>query len=266
MAIITQSSISGSIGSPNKPRIGYRNLFREGTVTVSSEDADHPKEMAFDGFTYDWWEGAGGSPTEEWIKVQVPGSPTKVADYMAIAAHTLAGATLTPQRSSDGLSWTNLESPLVAADNRLIVWEWDAVAAEQWRLLIQNASGTVRLGAIHVGQKLVTQRGLPVGWVPPSLNEERKYMSSGSEGGQSLGRSLVRRGASVDVNLMHSEFTWTREEWASFVEEAERYAVFFWWVNEGKADLLYGQLMDSKASFSSEDLISASFKLEGIIR
>lgn len=261
-----ESIVSGP--SDRTPRIGYRNLFREGTVTVSSEDPDHPKELAYDGFTYDGWRGTGGSPTEEWIRVQVPaGSPTESADYMAIAAHTLQGATLTPQRSANGTVWTNLESPFVALSNRPIVWEWTEVAAEYWRLLIQGAPGTVHLGAIHVGRKLTLPRGFAAGWQPPSLNEQVEYSNTMSEGGQILGRNVIRRGSTVEAQTNHMLYTLAREDWLTFVEAAEQYAFFFWRVIESEAEIVYGGLDARSAEFSSRGkFVNARFSMSGISR
>lgn len=266
MTIITHA-LSGSLSEyPNRPRIGFRNLFRDGTVSVSSANSAYPKEQAYNGLTYDGWRATGGSPQEEWIQVLVSGSPTEAADYMAIAAHTLAGATLTPQRSSNGVSWTNLESAYVATNNRPIVWEWSLVTSPYWRLLIQNAPSTVQIGAIHIGRKTIMERGLPVGWEPPELNEEIEYTNTISEGGQTLGRHVIRRGSKTRVSGDHVDFVWARGEWLSFMQSAEQYAVFFWWAKDGLAEIMYGGVDKPTARFSTETYVGTSFELSGISR
>lgn len=261
MSVISFESIV-SAPSVKTPRIGYANLFRDGTVTVSSEDADHPRELAFDGFTYDGFRTTGGAT--EWIRTQVA---SQNADYMAVGAHTLEGCTLTPQRSADGSAWTNLEDPFVAQSNRPIVWEWTSVAAAYWRLLIENAPDVVSIGAIHVGLKLTLPRGFQNGWAPPSLNEAVEFSNSMSEGGQILGRNVIRRGVAVQAQTQHMLYTFARDDWMDFADVAERYAVFFWRVMEGDAEILYGGMESKSADFSKRGkYVNAQFSLAGINR
>lgn len=266
MSILSYEQVV-SAPSVRTPRIGYRNLFREGTVVASGEATGFPKELAYDGLTYDGWRGAGGSPTEEWLRVSVAGSPTTTADYGAIAAHTLTGATLTWQRSDNAVTWTNLESSFVPQSNRPIVWEWTEVAAAYWRLLIQNATSTVQIGAIHVGRKYTLPRGFGPGWSAPSLNEDISYSNSISEGGQIIGRSVVRRGVSVDAQTREMEYTVARADWLPFLSSAERYPFFFWRVIEGYAEIVYGGLKSHSAQLATRGkFVSTSFSLEGISR
>jgi hypothetical protein len=262
MTILRHNLVSGSMDEPTMPRVGYANHFREGTVTASSEAVGHPAELAYSGFTYDAWLSTGGAT--ESLQAQMGGSTA--ADYMALAAHNLEGATVTPQRSTSGSSWTDLHAGYVVPDNRPIVWEWPSVSDVYWRLLITSAPAAVSIGAIHVGEKLTLQRGLPVGWKPPSLNEDVQYTNVMSQGGQVLGRNIVRRGVTVDVQSNHAEYVWAREDWADFIEVAELYAFFFWWANEGKAEIVYGGLDSRDVSFSTEHLVAAKFSLMGITR
>jgi hypothetical protein len=188
------------------------------------------------------------------------------ADYMAIAAHTLAGCDVKPQRSTDGSAWTDLESAYTVPDNRPIVWEWTSVADLYWRLLITNAPGVVSIGAIHVGLKTPMQKGLLVGFEPPELNEIVAYTNPASHGGQSLGRSIVRRGVAATVQSEALTFTWAREDWLSFIESARSYAAFFLWSFLVKTEIVYGSVSEEKASFSTPMEITARFKIEGINR
>lgn len=262
MTIIRHDLVSGSMAEPEKPRVLYANLFRDGTVTASSEAVDHPKELAFDGFTYDAWLSTGGAT--EWLKVQM--ASAQAADSMTVAVHTLAGCTVTPQRSTDGSAWTNLHAPYVVPDNRPIVWEFDSVSDVYWRLLIENAVAAVSIGAIQAGEKLTLQRGLPVGWEPPDLNEDVQFSNIMSEGGQILGRNVVRRGVKVDVESRNVDYTWSREDWLDFIAVAERYAVFFWWAFQGKAEIVYGALESKSGRFSNELHPATRFRLKGLNR
>lgn len=244
------------------PRIGYRNLFREGTVTVSGETAAGPKENAYDGFTYDFWRSAAGG--DQWIAVEV--SPSEEVDYLAVAAHTLAGCDLTPQYSADGISWIDLATQFQPSNNNPIVWEFDAVIGTHFRLLIENAPDVVAIGAIHCGAKLTMQRGLPVGWQPPSLNEDIKFTNTMSEGGQILGRNIVSRGASVTLDINPITWGFARADWDDFIQVANTIACFFWWQYEGYAEVLYGGMTENSGQFSEVNFLNVSAKFQGIIR
>lgn len=262
MTLLRHNLVSGAaLVDAHLPRIGYRNLFRDGVVSASSQDDEHPKENAYDGLTWDAWRSTGAAT--EWIRTQVA---SQSADYMAIAAHTLAGCSVTPQRSSDGSVWTNLESPYTVPDNRPIVWEWPSAADAYWRLLVESAPGAVSIGAIHVGLKTPMQRGLPVGFEPPELNEDVVYTNPMSHGGHSLGRSVVRRGVRAQVSSEPVSYTWAREDWLDFIEVARSYAVFFWWSFLGKTEIVYGGIDDERASFSHPQEVSTRFRILGINR
>lgn len=262
MTVIRHDVISGTaLVDAHLPRIGYTNLFRGGTVTVSSQDDDHPKELAYDGLTYDAWRTTGAAT--EWIQTQVS---AQNADYMAVAAHTLVGCNVTPQHSPDGSAWTDIETAYTVPDNWPIVWEFTSISKAYWRLLIQNATGVVSIGAIHVGLKVSMQNGMPVGWAPPQLNEEVIYTNSGSEGGQTLGRSIVRRGSKATVQTPFVDFVWARDTWMAFRDVADLYAVFLWWSYLSRGEIVYGAMTKSSVQFSTEQLVTTSFDLAGITR
>lgn len=262
MTILRHDLVSGAaLVDAHLPRIGYKNLFRDGTVSASSEDTDYPKENAYNGLTYDAWRSTGAA--SEWIRTQVS---SQNADYMAIAAHTLAGCDVKPQRSTDGSAWTDLENAYTVPDNRPIVWEWTSVADVYWRLLIQNAPGVVSIGAIHVGLKTSMLKGLPAGFEPPELNEDVVYTNTMSQGGLSLGRSVVRRGVRAQISTEPVTYTWAREDWLSFIESARSYAAFFWWSYLGKTEIVYGGIDDEQARFTTPQEVGTRFRITGINR
>lgn len=263
MTVITHGAVlSAPANNPSAPRVGYRNLFRDGTVTVSSENAQHPRQLAYDGLTYDGWRTTAGGT--QWIAVE--SSPAEASDYFAVGAHTLAGCSLTPQSSTDGVSWSNLAAQFMPADNRPIVWEHDAVVAAHRRLLIENAAGVVSIGALHAGELLELGRGLPPGWEPPSLNENIEYTNVMSEGGQILGRHIRRRGAELQATSERVTYTWARQDWLDFIESAARYAFFFWWTYESLAEIVYGGLESHDVVFADALAVTTRFRVAGINR
>jgi hypothetical protein len=246
------------------PRVGIDNVFREddATLSASSEDADHPVELAVDGLTYDGWRSTAGG--NQWIAVALTEAAT--VNYMAVGAHTLAGCGLIPQYHN-GTTWVDLDDEFMPADNSPLVFEFTAVSASQFRLLINAAPGVVSVGVINAGQKVVMYRGLPVGWQPPSMNEDVVFSNTMSEGGQILGRHIVRRGVKLTVPTQAVPYTWARDTWMAFVEEAQSYPFFFWWAGmTGYTEIVYGAMDDYSAQFQTVDLISAQFSMSGLNR
>lgn len=267
MTVIAHGAITdaGGMVLPRRPRVGSKNLFRSAGVTtsVSAALAAAPKELAYNGFTFDAWQ-SGVSGSGQWIRASFASAQS--CDYMAIAAHNLVGATLTPQRSSDGSAWTNIQNGYVAVDNRPIVFEFAAVSFAHYRLLI-DAVNPVSLGVINAGVKLTMDRGLPLGWKPPSLNEQKEYTNVMSEGGQVLGRHVIRRGAEAMVDTSIVGFQWARDSWEAFVAEAEAYGFFLWWAStEGRGEIIYGGLESHEAQFSTYTDVTCKFKMKGINR
>jgi hypothetical protein len=240
---------------------GLHDGITGGTLVASFDPADDADigDLSFvSSATGETWtiNQSGAEPAE----LVFPGT----ANYMAVAAHTLEGCTLTPQASRDGTTWADLDTAYVAVDNRPIVWEFAKIGRTRWRLKI-NAPAVFRLGAIHVGAKLQLPAALPVGWQPPTLNEKIEYSNVMSQGGQLLGRHVVRRGIETRVTSDPMTYLFARDEWLAFLEAAERFAVFFWWSMGNQAEIVYGGIKDPSAQFTGRD-VSARFEIEGLNR
>lgn len=264
MPVIDHTVITdeASIVDKWKPRVLYNNLFRSGTVTVSSALADFPKELAYNGLTYDAWKTNAVAP--HWIRVQ--SVPAAAVDSMAIGSHTLMGCTLTPQHSADGAAWTNLVAPYVATSNRPLSWEFAQITPNYIRLLIENAGNQVSIGVIGAGLKLMMTNGLPIGFKPPSLNEMVEHTNTISQGGQTLGRNVIRRGVEAVIDTQLATYLWARDSWATFIKAAEEYGFFMWWLTQGRAEIVYGGLESHTSQFSDPLHVNAQFRMAGLNR
>ncbi len=94
--------------------IAYRNIFETGTVTVDSEDADYPKENAYDWLPYpgDVWKPAASGT--HYITVDAGADAS--ADYFAVHAHDIDSVKL--QYSNDNFS-TDVNDVDIPAQNML---------------------------------------------------------------------------------------------------------------------------------------------------
>lgn len=238
------------------PRIGWRDVWREGTVTASSERT--PARLATNGLTYDAWLANDGG--EQWLAVSTGSGPL---DYIGVAGHDLGGGSIRPQWF-DGDDWHDLAPETVPATRGPLLWYFPRRMAAQYRLLIQGAILPPALGVVMGGLATVPDSGLPVGWEPPSLNQAIEGSNVISEGGQLLGRHIRRRGVRTDCSLQHISYPWSRTQWSEFLEHAYRRGFFLWWTFAGYSEVVYGGMTSHQGQFSEWDSVDLSFEMQGV--
>lgn len=245
------------------PRIGIHDVFRAGTVTASSTADGFPALNVTNGLTYDWWRSTG--QTEEWIAVALTEAAT--CDYLAVAAHSLAGSEVTPQYH-DGSAWLDAADPLVPADSQCLMWVFEPVVARQWRLRIRNSGQPVSVGVIYCGKADVVPMGLPIGFAPPGLNERTKYRTTRSVAGNSLGATVVSEGVSATFNFRLVEADWVRSVWYRLQADLKRYPCFVAWSDQrGAGDVVFGHAeRDPSASYASHDRLDLTLRIDGVVK
>lgn len=249
-------------GSPGRPVIGWHNLFRAGEVDASSVSGEHVPDLAFDGITSTGWRTVAGE--EHWIEVELAASAE--ADYAAIAAHTLAGCQVVPQRWT-GSAWADLADAAAPASGAPVAWEFASVAAARWRLRITEAPDVVSIGALHIGRAMRPATGIPAGWQPPSLNEVVEHEGPISVGGALLARQVRRRGVEVQIELPALGYAFARGAWRDFLEAAQTRPFFVWWLGgDGLAEVVYGGLVRQGGRLGRAVRADLSLSIQGITR
>lgn len=209
------------------PRIGMEDWFSASTstVTASTEATDFPKENATDGLDWDYWK-----PTAlpAWIKVDA--GESKTVTYMAIAAHNCAtqGVTVTPQYSTDNMSWSNAAAGTVPDDDGPVFFLFDTVDARYWRLHLSGGS-VPQIGVVQVGRALAFERGLWQGHTPITLARQTDIRPNRAEGGSRLGRSIIRRGNATNFSVGNLTASWVRSKLEVFIKDARTRAFFLAW-------------------------------------
>lgn len=215
--------------------IFYDNVFTEGTLTASSETADGAAENAVDGFTFDAWEpNQSGFAT---LQVQLGAAAS--CDYLAIHAHTLSsvGGTIELQGSNNGSSWVSVAGPFSPTTNGPVVWQFTSASYSYWRIVM---TATATLGVLQAGVATVLPFGKYVGERPPTLNRIVRKVSQVSEGGQFIGRSIIREGVEYTITQDYVTPEWVRSTWEPFIEHAERRPFFYAWrVDDYPAEIAY---------------------------
>ena len=207
----------------SKAVIGYDNVFTSAAVAASSETDEGPAENAVDGLTYDWWQGEGDPDT---LTVN---SGSASCDYLAIAAHDLGtqSATITLQGSADGAAWVTVAGPYSPTDDTPWLWRFTQATYAYWRISV--AGGPCRIGVVNAGVAMVLPEGVYAGHAPASLNRKPKLLNNDSEGGQLLGRSIIRSGATSEIVQERVSTTWVRDTWQPFARFAETRPFFYAW-------------------------------------
>lgn len=205
--------------------VAYDNVFARGTLTASSSPAGGEAENAVDGFTWDFWAPAGVGPHTLVVDL----GAAEAVDYLAFHAQNLAdtSGSITLAGSSDGSSWTDVSGPHSPTDNTPALVLFSAVTYRYYRLTM-TGEGSV-LGVLQAGQRLTLPEGIFVGQAPPQLNPDDEILNSASEGGQFLGRSLIRTGAQDKIKQDRVSQSFARGAWAAFAEHARLRPFFYAW-------------------------------------
>jgi hypothetical protein len=241
-------------------RIGIDNIARSGTVDASSEAAGFPAISAANPLTYEFWK-----PTAfpAWWRVDA-GAPVTV-DYVGIAAHNLGtiGSTVEVQSSTDNSTWTTVDSHTPTSDAP-IMFLFAPVSARYWRITV---TGEAVIGAVYIGKVLEMQRAAFAGINPIDLSRRTVIRPNRSEGGQWLGRSVIREGSFTSVGFRHLTNAWYRANFDPFVEEARSYPFFFAWRPEGYPDSVgyvwtRGDIVPT--TMGIKDFLEVGLDLEGL--
>lgn len=232
MAVVISDNMVIVGANPNLPpfplshaRIGYESFCTTSNVTASSEAAGFPAISAVNPLTYDQWRPSAVPAT--WTCTL---ASAQDADYIGIAGHNLStvGAVVAVEYSFDGSTWVELEQ-LSPADNSPIMLIFSTITALAWRLSIVSADSAPQIGAIYIGEALVMQRQIYGGHSPVTLSRQTELSPNRSEGGQWLGRSIVRKGVATSYEWKNLTALWYRQNFDAFVKVARTRPFFIAW-------------------------------------
>lgn len=217
--------ISGTLTNPDFPYICYNNLVKDATVTVSSEATGFEGTNTQDPQTYNYWQPSSVTATIDYTIASTS------MNYCGIASHNMGtkGNTVTIQYSNQDSpeTFTTIDSQ-VPADDSVILFLFDSVASTKFR--VQISGGTVpNIGNIFFGQRLESERSIYGGHSPVTLNKRTVIRPQTSEGGQFLGRSIIRNGAQTNIDIQNMTAAWVRLSLKPFIDDAISNPFFFAW-------------------------------------
>lgn len=212
--------------------LGYDNLFLRSDVAFSatSEDAGFPAENAATWLTYSggWRSSIAGSQS---LVASFPSSES--ANSYALFKHNLGdiGGTVKLQQSDDGITFSDIAgSETTPADNRTIFFIFDSESHPFWRLMFTiPAAQTLIVGQAFIGPSLNVFGGPESGWTPPNLAFNDDFVNSRADGGDFLGRSLIRKGAKTGFSVSAVPAAWVRTFWEPFLTTAQLQPFYLSW-------------------------------------
>lgn len=212
--------------------IGYDSLYlrSDAVVSASAEDTGFPAENATSWLTYSggWRTSISGDQN---LAVSFPS--TEAAGSFGLFKHNLGdiGGTVKLQESDDGITWNDITgSSFAPTDNRTIFFVFTEETHPYWRLVFNVPSGeTLIVGQAFIGPAMQLFGGPESGFTPPNLAFNDDFVNSRADGGDFLGRSLIRKGAKTGFSVSAVAAAWIRSTWEPFLETAQLQPFYFSW-------------------------------------
>lgn len=249
------------------PRILYQDIFRDGTITASTESTAAPAENVADGLTWDFWR-----PTALPATLEVETSAGVDVDYAFLAAHSLGTTEVTVKGEyHDGADWVTLFDEFAPGTDRVVAFLFEEITASRFRFYFTGSGDMPSVGIAMMGKALAMERGVTLNHGPITLQRVTKVRPQTSEGGQTLGRSVQRQGVRASIDFENLQASWLRTYFEPFIESARVYP-FGWvwspvsypaevalcWTPAGKEDI-------RPEHSGLPDRMNVSFDVEGII-
>lgn len=264
-------------------RIGYQSVVTKDNVTVSSAEAGYPGESLGNPLTYESWR-----PSELPATIDVDAGSSVMVDYVGMAVHNLSGCLVTVSYSQDGSEYAEIATAEIV-NQRAIMLLFEPVMGRFFRIEIagyaglpslsldfgnqiyqeaeSTGAGGAEVSVLYIGQALAMQRPVYGGVAPSVLSRRTSIVPSRSEGGQWLGRSVIRNGVTASVQWRHLTAAWYRENFDPFVEVARYRPFFLAWRPGGYADeVSYVWTKDDirPSNMGIRDLMEVTVSAEGL--
>lgn len=259
--VTTTATVESETGSLKLARIGWENLARDASLVASSAASGFPAVAARNSDTFEFWK-----PTAVPATWRADLGSAKLINYCGIAAHNFAevGASVQAQYSTDDSVWNNASNVHAPTDDSDLLLLFPQQTARYWRINVTTAIPTI--AHIRFGKILAMQRGLYRGHTPITLSRETVIRPSIAEGGQWLGRSILRGGFATSVEWRNLTSSWYRTNFEPFVQDARSHPFFFAWrASEFTSEVAYVWCNEDIAPQNSgpKDFMSVGFQIRG---
>lgn len=225
MSVISTNITLGLGDYPlNHARILYNSIATFDNVIGSSEAAGFPAIAAVNSDTYEYWV-----PSTMPAVFTVDAGVAKDVDAVGIAAHSFAtdNVTITIEYSTDGSTWNPVSTGSFGAqDGTPVLALFDSVYARYWRITFAG-SAAPQIGVVFIGEALQMARPFYGGHTPINYGRMTTYIGNKSEGGQTMGTSVIRKGTETQFSWRHLKKSWVDANFNPFIVATRGARPFF---------------------------------------
>lgn len=231
MAVVLSSNFVASGAqyvTDNSPRICYQDFVAGANATADEEASGQPVTLLQHYLTApgERWNGTSTSVQH----VEFDFGQLRDIDYVGIAAHNLGtiGASIQLQDSTDGVSWSDVESAIVPADDESIIFLIAEISTRWLRLKITPGTDAPAIGVVYAGKSLGIQHRIYGGHTPVTLAPRWNRIGQSSDTGQFLGSVVTRKWYEVQAEFDNLKADWVRSYLKPFINSDAANRPFFW--------------------------------------
>jgi hypothetical protein len=219
MIYISESLVLSPTVPLKNSRIGYETITFGKTPVASSTATGFSALAPTYPTTFEYWQ-----PTTVPATWAIDNTTEAVCDYAGVTGD-IEGVTIQVQSSENNSTWvTQVEG---VATKKVAMFLFPQIGARYWRLRFVNQ--VPKVSVIYIGKALAMQRSIYVGHSPITLSRMTEVNNNVSEGGQYLGRSIIRSGVRTNAAYQHLTADWYRANFDPFAKSARQYPFFFAW-------------------------------------
>lgn len=237
----TKAAALATAGTSNNPIVLWESL--SGTLSTTAGTEVESAALSATGTTYDAWVATPSGGGNAFLQMVFASAQTLNA--VAIAAHNLGtvGGSVKVQYSTDsGATWVDTEAgSKYAFDNQAILFYFDEVSADYWRIRISTVTENVEVGVAYWGTVMTIPRRFYQGYTPPITPTNVMLQSNVSQGGNLLGAAVTRKGSSASATVQNVDPTFIRgTDFKGFMNHFNNGNGSFWaWRPTKYDDLFY---------------------------
>lgn len=241
----------------NHARILYASALPGSSVTATTGTG---AANVLNPATYNRWSFTGSA------SLTITLSSSQTIDAVGLGAHNFTNATASIEYStSDAGAWVSF-APSQSGRAAMLFLSSSAVSVKRLRVNV-SGSGALVLGVVYAGVALQMQRPTFKGVEPVTMARNTEYQSTISEGGQWLGRNVVRQSLRLELSFKNLSAAWVRSYFDPFIVSAIGTPFFIAWnPQDYPRETAYAWTTGDIAPTHSgpRDLMSVTIKGEGV--
>ena len=267
--VIANSIAGGGTITDNNPLIGYDNIVNTSSISTTTQNPAFPATNLANPATHLRWLGIiGAPPIDEYVTIL--NSDARDIDYIAVARHNFFSKQIAVSIEYFTLpsTWTQLIAPVILPNDGPALFRFPKLAYAGVRLRLRPGSAAPAAAVVYAGALLVLQRRMYVGHTPIPMGRSISCASMRSVNGNFLGRIVLGRKVTTQINLQNLTPDWYRTYMAPFVLAAEEIPFFFAWrPSSYPNEIGYAWLADDAIPKNqrANGMMQIDLSLEGVI-